>query len=118
MQQKKVLQGHTIIVINSEKAIITGDPKQILESYLERLRLGHIAQKGPNFPRRPEMILRRTIRGMLPWKRTTGRLAFKKVKCYTGIPEEYKNRESIKLEKKIKTKSISLQQLTKLILQR
>ncbi|MEM2089483.1 MAG: 50S ribosomal protein L13 [Candidatus Pacearchaeota archaeon] len=112
---KKALQGHNIIIINSEKAIITGSPEKILEKYIKRLQLGRGVQKGPKFSRRPEMILRRAIRGMLPWKKARGREAFKRVKCFLGVPEEFKNKESIRLEKEIKTKYITLEKLSNLI---
>ncbi|MEM1535720.1 MAG: 50S ribosomal protein L13 [Candidatus Pacearchaeota archaeon] len=115
---KKALQGHNIIIINSEKAIITGSPEKILEKYIKRLQLGRGVQKGPKFPRRPEMILRRAIRGMLPWKKARGREAFKRVKCFLGVPEEFKDKEAIRLEKEIKTKYITLEKLSNLIRQK
>jgi len=115
---KKALQGDKVIVLNSEKAIITGDPKVVLEEYLARVRLGRIVQKGPNMPSKPEMILRRMIRGMLPWKRTTGREAYRRVKCFIGVPEDQKNREAITFNRKIKTKSISIGKLSYLLKQK
>ncbi|MEM2462820.1 MAG: uL13 family ribosomal protein, partial [Candidatus Pacearchaeota archaeon] len=69
-------------------------------------------------PRRPEMILRRAIRGMLPWKKARGREAFKRVKCFLGVPEEFKDKEAIRLEKEIKTKYITLEKLSNLIRQK
>ena len=39
------------------------------------------------------MLIRRTIRGMLPFKRARGRSAFKNVQCYIGVPESLKGKE-------------------------
>jgi len=117
---KKALQGDKVIVFNSERAIMTGNPKGVFDKYVKKLDLGRIAQKGPKLPRRAEMILRRMIRGMLPWKRTSGREAYRRIKCYIGIPEEYQNKDikMIKIEKKITSNSISLGEMSKLIRQK
>jgi len=115
---KKALEGNQIIVLNSEKAIFVGKPKDILEKYLKRFRLGHGVQKGPLYPRKPEMILRRAIRGMIGRKKTKGRNAFKRVKCFVGIPEKYKNAEKISVAKKRVLNFITLRELSKLIKQK
>ncbi|HZD43019.1 MAG TPA: 50S ribosomal protein L13, partial [Methanomicrobiales archaeon] len=53
---------------------------------------------GPFFPRRPDHILKRTIRGMLPYKRARGSEAFKRVKVYVGVPAEFAAVERVRLE--------------------
>ncbi|MCS7134441.1 MAG: 50S ribosomal protein L13 [Candidatus Pacearchaeota archaeon] len=116
---KRALLGYKVYVINSEKAIIIGSQEKVLEKYLGRRRLGRGVQKGPKFPSRAEMILRRIIRGMLPWKKTRGREAFKRIKCFLGVPDEFKNREVVKISsKEVKTKYISLAELSNLIRQK
>lgn len=112
---KKVLQGNKVIVVNSEKAIIIGNKHGILEDYLKKRRLGKGVQKGPFFYYKPEMMLRKSIRGMLPWKRTRGREAYKQVICVKGVPDKYKDAKRITFEKKEKLKFITLQELSKLI---
>ena len=87
---KKALLGETIDVVNCEKSIITGNRKTILKKYTKRRQRG-IPTKGPFFPRRADMIVRRTIRGMLPYKTTRGREAFKRVRCHIGVPKELEN---------------------------
>ena len=57
-----------VIIINAEKAIITGRPRAVLDNYHKKYELNH-ARKGPFFPRMPDMILKRAVRGMLPYKR-------------------------------------------------
>ena len=48
---------------------------------------------GPFFPREPELIVRRAIRGMIPYKQTKGKTAYKNVRCHLGIPKELKDKE-------------------------
>jgi large subunit ribosomal protein L13 len=45
-------------------------------------------ERGPYFPKRSDMILRRTIRGMLPYKKAFGKAAFSRLRVYMGIPKE------------------------------
>lgn len=93
---KQALQGKDVVILNSEKAIVLGREKNILENYRKkRARKGDI-QKGPFFPTLPERILKRTIRGMLPYTRERGRTAFKRIKCYIGMPEQFKNEKIVK----------------------
>ncbi len=82
---KQALSGENVIVVNCEKAVITGNRKSILAYYVDRLQLGQVNQ-GPYFQRRPEKLVRRVIRGMLPRKKPRGRTAFERVICHAGIP--------------------------------
>ena len=93
---KRALLGKSIIILNSENAIITGNKDSILEHYLQRRRRHGASQKGPIFPSVVEKILKRTIRGMLPHKQERGRIALKKIMCYKGVPEKYKDSKKIK----------------------
>ena len=92
---KQALAGKSIIILNSENAIITGNKDSILRHYLQRRRRHGSSQKGPIFPSVAERILKRTIRGMLPHKQERGRIALKNVMCYKGVPEKYKDAEKI-----------------------
>ena len=95
---KRALLGKSIIILNSENAIITGNKDSILEHYLQRRRRHGASQKGPIFPSVVEKILKRTIRGMLPFKRARGREAFKNIKCHIGVPEGLKNEKPVRVE--------------------
>jgi len=112
---KKALQGNKVTILNSEKAIIIGKRSVIINRYIQKRQLGKGVQKGPNMPSRSDMILRRMIRGMLPWHRTIGREAFKLVYCYKGIPEKYKNKEkeALHLETKTALNYITIQDISK-----
>ena len=115
---KKLLEGEEVVVVNCEKAILAGDPKYKIRRYLERIWAGD-PKKGPFFPRYPDEIFRRAVRGMLPWKKPKGRKAFKKLRVFIGIPAEFKNKEiqeikGIGKEKldKMRCKYITLEELS------
>jgi len=83
---KQLLKGEKVIVVNAEKAIITGNPKTTIQKFIERRERVH-PKYGPFFPRRPDLILRRMIKGMIPYKKPTGKNKFKNLRVYIGIPE-------------------------------
>ncbi|MBS3074891.1 50S ribosomal protein L13 [Candidatus Pacearchaeota archaeon] len=113
---KQALQGNEVIIINSEKTIITGNKKNVLNKYKQRKIRGGASQKGPNYPRTPHMMLKRGIRGMLPdYRWGEGRDALERIKCYDGIPSEFKNKEMIKIEELNKTKFIKLKEISEKI---
>lgn len=88
----ELLDGEEVKVTNAEKIFIVGDKKNILEDYREKRARGK-QMNGPNFPRRPEKIFRRTVRGMLPSQKPRGRKAFKRLKAYIGTPAEIENED-------------------------
>lgn len=89
---KRLLQGETIIIINAEKAAISGKRLSRVREAKTFLEVGH-PRKGPYHPRRPDRIVRRTIRGMLPRKRPKGQQAYKRLKVFLGTPQELKDEE-------------------------
>jgi len=101
---KQALLGHNVEVINSEEAVVSGTKANILANYEKRIDR-KAPNKGPFLYRRPDFFVRRTIRGMLPWKRYRGREAYKLVKCHIGVPE------TLKSEKAVHVKDISASKL-------
>ncbi|MHA1300428.1 MAG: 50S ribosomal protein L13 [Candidatus Helarchaeota archaeon] len=97
---KKLLLGERIYLINSEKVVISGRKREIIERYKSWLekRTATAPWRGPLHPRRPDLLLKRTIRGMLPWKKSRGKEAYRRLKAFIGIPEELKNKKTITLE--------------------
>ncbi len=87
---KMLLNGDEVIIVNAEKAIITGNRDEIFAKYKRRteLRTRTNPRRGPFYPKRSDEIVRRTIRGMLPWKTHRGRSAFRKLRVYAGVPKE------------------------------
>ena len=75
-----------VIIINSEKAIVSGRPRSVLNTYQAKYKLNH-PRKGPFFPRMPDMIMKRTVRGMLPYQRkSSGRRALRNLRVEIGCP--------------------------------
>jgi large subunit ribosomal protein L13 len=89
---KRLLNGEKIVVVNAEKTVVTGDKMMIFQRYKEKYDRGS-KEKGPYFPRHPERIFKRTVRGMLPWKSRKGREAYRRLRVFIGVPEELKGRK-------------------------
>ena len=92
---KNLLEGENITVVNAQDLLITGNRRSLIVDHLQRReRATHTnPNRGPFYPRFPDRILRRTVRGMLPWKRTRGREAFRRLSAFINIPDELQNKE-------------------------
>ncbi|MBS1194469.1 MAG: 50S ribosomal protein L13 [Methanomicrobiales archaeon] len=88
----RLMAGEEIAVVNAEKAVISGTKARVFAIY-EKKRSRGSREGGPFFPRRPDHLVKRTIRGMLPYKREPGREAFHRVKVYVGVPPEFAGKE-------------------------
>lgn len=111
---KKALNGTTVHIVNADKAIISGNPKHIINNYKEKVERGD-PYHGPMFPRRPDAIIKRTIRGMIPYKSGNGKDAFKRVKVFVSVPEEYVGQTLERIdvaESKLTCKRIALGELS------
>ena len=94
---KDLLKGENVYVINCEKAVISGNPKFTKEHYLHRVQRGD-PHHGPFFPRTPQGIVKRTIRGMIPFSKMKGQEAFRRLRVYIGIPDDVKDKNFIRIE--------------------
>ena len=94
---KQVLLGNTLDVINCEECVISGRKHAIINEYIRRLHR-KAPTKAPYFYRRPDMLVKRTIRGMIPFKRARGRYAYKNIKCHIGVPESLRNEKALTVE--------------------
>ncbi|MBU2633812.1 MAG: 50S ribosomal protein L13 [Nanoarchaeota archaeon] len=116
---KQALLGEEIEIINCEKAILTGSKKDILKKYEGKVKMG-TQFKGPFIHRHSNMIVKRTIRGMLPYKQEKGKKAFKNIRCHISIPDTLKDKEyetikSANVQKLKNLKFITIQTLSKLL---
>lgn len=111
---KESLKGEEIIILNCNNVIISGNKENIKGIiHKKRGRFGS-SQKGPTYSRTSERMVKRAIRGMLPnYREGRGRIAFKKIKCYSEIPKEFENSEKIKIAQDKKIKSIEIKDLLK-----
>lgn len=89
---KQALMGETVHVVNAEKAVITGDKRKVLAKFKQRRNLG-APLVGPYFPRMPDRIMKRSIRGMLDYNSPRGKSAFNKIRCHIGVPSEFAGKD-------------------------
>lgn len=94
---KELLKGKKIDVINAELAVISGNPEHVVGKYMEKIQRGD-PYHGPFHPKLPDLLLRRIIRGMLPYKKPKGKDSFKNLKVYLSVPEELKGKKAIKIK--------------------
>lgn len=94
---KAALLGEEVRVVNCEKIVISGGKTNTFNLEKEKRKRKGYPLKSAKLSRLPERFVRRAIRGMLPWKKTRGREAFKQVMCYEGIPDELASKELISL---------------------
>lgn len=96
---KRLLAGEKFVVVNAQDLIITGTRSSLIKDYQQRrARATHTnPRRGPFFPRFPDRILRRTVRGMLPWKTTSGRLAYRRLSAYINVPTGMDEKELTKV---------------------
>ena len=110
---KELLKGKKVTVLNAEKVVISGDPVYTKKSYKEKVERGD-PYHGPFYPRQPDMIVKRVVRGMLP-KNTKGRAALKKLKVYVSVPEKMKDKKATRIkaaENNLKCKCTELGKLS------
>lgn len=109
---KELLNGESIIIVNAEKVVVTGNVNAIMDRFKEKRQRGD-RNKGPFFPRYPDRILRRTIRGMLPYKKEKGEKAFKRLRIFMGNPDNLKGEKMGKTSEDLKCKFMTLGQISK-----
>jgi large subunit ribosomal protein L13 len=111
---KEVLRGEEVVILNSDKVIITGSKKEIeAEYHAKRNKTGTI-QTGPKIPRSADRVVKRTIRGMLPNHRYgRGKEALKRVKCYKGIPKEFEGKKCESYGKERTKKYVTVEHVSK-----
>ncbi len=90
---KRLLSGDSIFIVNAEDMLISGHPKNIVAKYkrLHDLKDKANPEHSPYWSRRPDLFVKRIVRGMLPYKKAKGKEAYKRLKVYIGFPEELKN---------------------------
>jgi large subunit ribosomal protein L13 len=113
---KQSLLGETIRIVNAEKAVITGTPNYVLTAQMRKRIMG-APLIGPYYPRMPERIVKRTIRGMLSYKKPRGKEAYARIRCYAGIPDEFKSEKLVTFKEmnvdKTRAKYVSIEEISK-----
>ena len=116
---KYLLEGYAVNILNCEKAVISGKKHSVLREYrdMQQIHTHTNPRRGPFHPKRPDRLVRRTVRGMLPWKKSRGRQAYHRLLTYIGVPEEFTDSEMVKPKfadaSKLTCKKITIGELCK-----
>ena len=110
-----------VIILNAEKAIVSGPKKRVFGKYRAKYELNH-ARKGPFFPRMPDQIFKRTVRGMLPYqKNSSGRNSLRDLRVMIVTPSNLRGDElpdghqwgdTSKIERPLPLKFVSLGEIS------
>jgi large subunit ribosomal protein L13 len=97
---KLLLKGNRVTIVNSEKAMLSGNRYKTIDLYKEFLEINSVTNPihGPFHPRRPDTILTKMVRGMVPKTKTSGIEAFKRLRVYIGIPDQFMNKKAESFE--------------------
>lgn len=92
---KRLLMGERIVIVNAEKTVVSGKRHMVVGEYKKALEIRTLAslEKSPYRPRRPDVIVKSVVEGMLPKDNWRGRQALKRLRVYVGCPLEYKDVE-------------------------
>lgn len=87
---KALITGEEVRVVNAEKLVMLGNPRQISERFAARRAAKHkgTPERSPAWPRVPHMLVKRMIRGMLPKESSRGRDALRRLRVYSGNPKK------------------------------
>lgn len=80
------LKGEEICILNAEKMVMSGGRNQIVQKYINRRSVKDRAnpEHSPKWPKRPDLLVKRICRGMLPYDKPKGKAAYKRIRAYLG----------------------------------
>ena len=99
---KLLMKGNRVSVVNCEKIMMSGTRSNQIKEYREFLEINSIInyKHGPVHYRRPDTVMAKMIRQMLPFDRKpSGKEAHQRLRTYIGSPKEIKSLEKIQFEK-------------------
>ena len=96
---KLLIEGSRVSIVNTENIMLSGDRDAIIKSYRKFLEIASINNPkfGPFHPRRPDTMITKMVRGMLP-KKPSGKTAFKRLRSYLGVPNELRSMKTTQFE--------------------
>ena len=118
---KRALKGDKVVVVNVEKAVITGRRRRTIEDAHIMLgtRTHQSQERAPIHPRKADLYARRVIRGMLPWRKSSGKAAYRNIHVYVGVPHEYVSKPASKIANadasKLQCRYLTLEELSRSI---
>jgi large subunit ribosomal protein L13 len=90
---KRLLNGDEVIIVNAEKAVLSGKRRSKVAEAKQFLEVG-APERGPFHYRRPDRIVLKTVRGMLPIKQVKGQKALSNLRVFMSVPDELKNQKA------------------------
>jgi len=99
---KLLVKGNRVSVVNCEKIMMSGTRSNQIKEYREFLEINSIInyKHGPVHYRRPDTVMAKMIRQMLPYDRKpSGKEAHQRLRTHIGSPKETKSIEKIRFEK-------------------
>jgi large subunit ribosomal protein L13 len=104
---KKLLNGERVVVVNAERAMISGKRHMVFREFLSRLEIKSRInpRHTPRHPRRPDTIFKRVVRGMLPRRKPKGVSALRRLRVYVGRPPPYDRTPLVELREAKITKT-------------
>lgn len=91
---KAALEGQDVVLVNIEKAVISGDPEHVVAKYKGRRGMQNKANPdhSPKWPRRADYLFKRIVGGMVPKHSARGKAALSKIRAYVSVPEAAKGK--------------------------
>lgn len=99
---KLLINGNRVSVVNCEKIMMSGTRSNQIKEYREFLEINSVInpKHGPVHYRRPDTLMTKMIRQMLPYDRKpSGKEAHQRLRTYIGSPKELKSLAKIQFEK-------------------
>jgi len=100
---KKLLEDPEleIVVVNVEKIVVSGKPSEVVKWYKQTIlpvKSHHKHKWRPKRPRSPIRLFKKTVWGMLPKHNKRGKNAYRRLKAYIGVPEEFQGKEMVRFK--------------------
>jgi large subunit ribosomal protein L13 len=100
---KKLLEDENleVVVLNVEKIVVSGKPSEVVKMYKQTIlpvKSHHKHKWRPKRPRSPIRLFKKTVWGMLPKHNKRGKNAYRRLKAYIGVPDEFKNKETVRFK--------------------
>lgn len=95
---KQALLGKEVIIVNCNDVCVAGRYNNIISEYLSVKKKGGSAIRGPFISTMPYKIVKRTVRGMLPYRKERGETALDRVICHNNTPKEFETVAKVKVD--------------------
>jgi len=87
---KRLLEGEQVAIVNAEKSVLSGRRTARVTEAKEFLDVGGVG-RGPFHYRRPDRIVRKAVKGMLPIRQPKGLQAYRRLQVFIGVPDNLKD---------------------------